>query len=191
MDHQIGWFNTGALDLQSLGEHPIALDGGRVLTLWLGLTAAAGPPVLTTSGDALTGVVEIDASPQVIKGVLADPTSLPRISGDGTEVTILSQDGACQVLQSVSPSAFITVRYKTRRCPTSTGFQSTLIESNAFSSYDTSWVVEPSGSGSRVTYRIELVSTLWVPRGVVRRGVRNGIESFLSNMQGWAWTDAP
>lgn len=161
-----------------------------MIALLLSSIALAGPPVMATDGDALTGVVQLDVEPTVVRQALQDPTFLPTISKDGTQVTVLGTDGACQIVQSVSPSAFLTVRYKTRRCPTATGFHSTLIESNAFSAYDTSWAIEPNAAGTQVTYRIELVSTLWVPRGVVRRGVRNGIESFLTNMHDWARAEA-
>jgi hypothetical protein len=157
-----------------------------LLVLLLSLVARAAPPVMVSDGDVLTGTVDVAVAPEALRARLSDPTWLPTISRDGTEVSVVRPDGPCQVLQSVSPSTFLTVRYQTRRCPTADGFHSTLIESNAFSTYETSWTILPDGAGARVTYRIHVVSTLWVPKGVIRRNVRSGIESMLVNMQDWA-----
>jgi len=157
------------------------------LATLFGTAHAAEPPSVTIQDDgAVVGVVDLAVAPDVLRTRMQDPSWLPTISGDGTTVTVTRTDGACQILHSESPNAVMTARYDTRRCPTDTGFASTLLDSNAFKSYATSWTFEPTATGTRATYRVALSTSLWVPNGVVRRTTRGAIQDMLENLQAWS-----
>ena len=151
----------------------------------LALTLAAAAAVVTIDDDgAVTGVLETPVSVEVLRAKLGDPTWLPSVSRDGTRVSVVRRDGDCLILDSESPSV-ITVRYRTRQCPTPTGYSFALVSSDSFTSYAASWTLTPTASGTRATYRLVVVSTLWVPQAVVRRSTRAGIEQMMTNLEQW------
>jgi len=156
--------------------------------MWLALIswAFAAPTVHVSDDGAVTGVVELSTSAADLRSRLADPTWLPTISKDGTTVTVAGRAGSCLLVDSASPNPVITVRYRTRQCPTDLGYESTLIQSDQFSEYAASWTITPTPQGSRATYVIRVKSTLWLPEAVVRRGVRTGIEQMLTNLEAWS-----
>lgn len=157
------------------------------MILLISIAALAGAPEVVVGKDGgVVGVADLAVRPDVIQRHLSDPTWLPTVDGGGTTVVLDGMDGSCQLLTSTSPSSVMTVEYKTRRCPTKTGFKSTLRESNAFKSYTTSWTFEPTPTGTRATYRIDANSSLWVPEAIVRRQTRIGIERMLTNVQAWS-----
>ncbi|MFK7930797.1 MAG: hypothetical protein AB8H79_21620 [Myxococcota bacterium] len=158
--------------------------------MFLAIAALAGPPSVAVQSDgSVIGTAELDVSAEVIRANLSDPLWLPTVDGGGTVVVVEGTEGPCLRLKSTSPSSVMTVKYRTKRCPTSTGFRSTLIDSNAFKSYTTSWVFKDIGNGkSTATYTIMANSSLWVPEGIVRRQTRLGIERMLTNVQAWSVT---
>ena len=68
------------------------------------------------------------------------------------------------LVDQTSPSVFLEVRYATRQCPTADGVRSTLLSSNAFTAYTTSWRVVPEGAGSRIEYRLAMKTKLSIPQ---------------------------
>jgi hypothetical protein len=179
--------SASPLDGSARRPHPQASPEGTVLLLLAHLTFAA-PTVTVADDGAVTGVVDLAIPPAELRARLADPTWLPTISKDGTRVTVAGRDGDCLLVDSVSPSAIMTVSYRVRTCPTPTGYASTLVESQQFSSYATSWQFKPSAAGTQATYHIRVATSTWIPDAVVRRGVRSGIEQMLTNLETWAAT---
>lgn len=156
-----------------------------MIGLALTLALAHAAPVVTIDDDGtVTGVMETPVPAELLRAKLADPTWLPTVSGDGTRVSVVQRDGDCLILDSESPSV-ITVRYRTRQCPTATGYQFTLVSSDSFTSYTATWTLQPIAAGTRATYHLEIVSSLWVPQAVVRRSTRGGIEQMMTNLEQW------
>lgn len=159
-----------------------------LLAALAGAADLAAPTVTIHDNGSVVGLVDLGVTPEQVQSALSDPTWLPTITGDGTRVTLQGTDGGCQLLASESPSAIMTARYETRRCPTDTGFQSTLRSSNAFKTYATSWTFTPTAQGTRATYRLDMTTSLWVPNSVVRRATRNALEDMLTQLQAWSKT---
>ena len=163
-----------------------------MLALTLAFLANAAdlpPPTATVQDDgSVIGSVELAVPPETLRARLADPAWLPTISKDGTTVTLTGKEGGCQLIKSESPNVVMTARYTPRRCPTADGYQSTLIEGNAFDTYATSWSIIPTETGARATYKVSLTTSLWVPNSMVRRTTRNTIQEMLVNLQTWSQT---
>lgn len=130
-----------------------------MLPFLLATSLAAGPSASIVDG-AIVGSVTVAAPPARILSDLKDPTFVSRVDGGKTEVSVRGADGACQIVDFVSPSTFLKVEYAVRRCPTDDGFQTALLSSNTFETYGTTWRVEPAGTGSTVHYRLEMTSAL-------------------------------
>jgi ribosome-associated toxin RatA of RatAB toxin-antitoxin module len=153
--------------------------------LWTLLVTAAlaVPPsaVLTDSG-AVVGTVSVTTAPTEMMRLLGDPTWVAGVGGAGTRVTVKSHEGSCLIADYVSPSSVMEVTYTVKQCPTTTGYVATMITSNAFHSYRTEWKVEAEGAGSRLTYRLELDSKLWVPESLVTSTTRRSVEKLMQRL---------
>lgn len=154
--------------------------------MWLVLLTAAfaQEPVVEVVGEsAVVGRMVVAAPPEVVKGRLADPAWLQRISVDGTTMQLAGREGACFVADYTSPHFLMTVRYKVRQCPTATGVQAIGLESNAFKDYTTQWSVRPDPGGSAVEYRISMTPKISVPSSLVTRSLSKGVEKLLGTMK--------
>lgn len=141
------------------------------------------PTIVIQDGGAVVGTVELPTAPESVRAALSDPTFLPTATGSTTEVRLARMDGACQIIDSVSPSTFLTARYQTRRCPTPSGYHSTVLSSNCFKAYETSWTLVPSHHGTTATYRIHATTSLWVPNSVVRGQTKKAMQDLLPKLQ--------
>ena len=140
--------------------------------------------VTATIGDdgVVTGTTVVASTPEVVRSKVGDPAWVATIGGAETDVTVAALDGDCQVLDYVSNHAVATARYRVKQCPSADGFVANLVESDAFSFYRTSWSITPVGDGTRLLYRIELVSTLPVPKWIVRRSTRSSVEHMMESI---------
>lgn len=142
------------------------------------------PPTIVIQNDgAVVGTVELPSRPESVRTALSDPTFLPTTTGSTTEVRLTRRDGPCQIIDSISPSTFLTARYRTRRCRTPSGYRSTLVSSNCFKTYETSWTLVPSPHGTTATYRIQATTSLWIPNGVIRGQTKNAMQDLLPKLQ--------
>ena len=144
------------------------------------------PTVDQAKDGTITATVQLDEPVEVVRANMQDPGWLPKVTGSSTQVTVTGMDGTCQLVSSVSPNAIMTAKYQTRRCPTASGFASTLRDSNCFDRYRTSWSFQPSGAGTLATYVVSLDTSLWVPNSVVRRTTRSEIAKMLGKLQDWS-----
>ena len=146
------------------------------------LLAAAA--VTATIGDdgAVTATTVVASSVDVVRSKVGDPVWVAMIGGKNTDVAVAGTKGDCQVLDYVSRHSIATTRYRVKQCPSPEGFVANLVESEAFSSYRTTWSVTPSEAGPLLTYRLELVSTLPVPKWMVRRSTRSSVEHMMESI---------
>lgn len=152
-------------------------------TLWV-TTALAGPATTEVVDDTIIGRVSVAAPPDEARRRVSDPAWVSATEGGGTRVAVQGRDGACLLLDAVSPSAILEVRYSTRQCPTADGVRSTLVSSNAFSAYSTSWRVLPEGTGSLVEYRISMVTKLMMPQSWVYGTLRKRVQTLMEKVGG-------
>lgn len=162
-----------------------------LVVLWVGLAMAGeptNPEVEIHKGGAVIGTVELALPPVELRQHMTDPTWLARTVESETKIVVEGADGPCALVASESPSSVMTARYRTRRCPTQTGFVSTLRDSNCFDTYRAVWTFEPldGGARTRAVYRIDLTTSLWVPNAVVRNSTRNGVKETLQKLLTWS-----
>lgn len=128
--------------------------------------AGSASSVVLEDGTVL-GTVSVRAAVEVARAKISDPLWVTATEGGTTRVTITGLDGACRLLESVSPSVIVDVQYATRLCPTPDGVVATLRSSNTFTSYMTSWRVRAEGTGSRLEYRLALKTSLMLPQSFI------------------------
>ena len=143
-------------------------------------TAAPAEPSATIDDDGVVvGTVTVSSSPEAALAKVNDPAWVAATGGEGTRVTTVSTEGACRLLDYVTEHPIATARYRVRQCKEPSGNRATLVESEAFSSYGTSWDVQPAGTGSQLVYRIDLISKLAVPKWIVRRTTRSSVQRLM------------
>lgn len=136
-------------------------------TLVFSAALAATPTVVVHDDGSVVGSVSVRAPVDVARAKVSDPTWVTATDGGSTRVTVTGMDGACHLLESVTPSVIVEVRYATRQCPTSDGVLATLRSSNTFSDYSASWRVRPEGAGSRLEYRLAMKTSLMLPQSFI------------------------
>lgn len=148
--------------------------------------ALANDATVTIEGTLVRGSAHLEVPPQRFIAQLGDPGWESTVSGTATRVEVKGRAGDCQLLALVSPNAVMDATYEVRRCPTADGWQSTLITSNVFSTYRSSWKAVPEGDGSRVTYEVDLTTSLWVPGSLVRSEIRRSVLQMMHRVVDWA-----
>lgn len=161
---------------------------GSVLVLLLTASSAiAGPDagafqaVIADDG-AVVGTVTVASPPDAARAKVTDPAWVASTGDDSTTVKIAEQDGECAILDYVSKHPVATATYRVRQCPTATGVSATLVASESFSTYEQSWSVTPEGTGSALRYRLNVVSTLPVPKWIVRKTTRRSVEKLMQRV---------
>lgn len=154
--------------------------------LAIAVASAADPVVDVTPPDTVVGVFDVRAAPDAVRAHLEDPAWVANVDGGKTKVTVVSREGRCMVADFVSPSPLITVEYRVRRCALDDGYEAKMLTSNAFKAYRVRWEVAPDaeGEGSRVTYTIQLTTSLWgVPNSLVTSSTRKSVQRMLGRVQ--------
>ena len=161
---------------------------GLVLVLLLvASSATAGPDsaafqAIIDDDGAVIGTVTVASPPDAARAKVTDPAWVASVGDDSTSVKVSAQDGGCSILDYVSEHPIATATYRVRQCPTATGVSATLVESDSFSTYEQSWSVTPDGTGSALRYRLNVVSTLPVPKWIVRKATRGSVERLMQRV---------
>jgi len=152
---------------------------------WLYMVSAMAAPTISLDGDVIVGVVEVAAAPDVVRERIADPTWVNAVDAGNTDVTVADRAEGCLVLDYLTTTTFATVRFRVRQCPTLDGVVTSLMQSDDFSAYQTSWVVRPNGveGGAVLVYRQEVRTRLPVPAFIVRRQSKRHIASLLARLE--------
>jgi hypothetical protein len=144
------------------------------------LPALAGPAeavVLPSQG--VQGTVSVSLSPAEAMTRLADPTWVADVDGGHVTVVITGHEGACTLAAYTAPSTLLTVNYTVRQCPTAHGYKSVLVASDDLQAYESEWTIAPDGTGSLLTYRVQLKPTLPIPVGWMTGTIRGDVLRML------------
>lgn len=150
--------------------------------------AHADEPTALIDGTTVRGSAHLEVPPARVLAQLQDPVWESSLSATGTRVEVKGRTGECQHLALLSPNPVVDASYEVRRCPTEDGFQSTLITSAVLATYRARWRALPEGEGSRITYEVDLSSSLWVPETLVRSETRRSVLKMMTTMVAWAKT---
>lgn len=153
-------------------------------TLWIATALAGSPTAWIGDNGVVSGTVSLPAPPAAVVALVSDAVAVNRLDGGSTRVSVVRADGSCSILDYTSPSMLGEIKYRVRTCPTATGSQSSLVQSDSFSKYHTLWSVTPEGAGSLVRYDLEMVVSIMVPSSLVestsKRAVRRMLTSLLA-----------
>jgi hypothetical protein len=145
-----------------------------VCLLWIGAVFAGEPEVVVLSDGTVRGVLEMAAPPETIRALVTDPVALRRATQAAGQASA-QPDGSCMIVASVGPQA----SYTSRSCPTADGWVETLVSSEQMSAFSARWRVEPTATGSRVSYELAVTPTLPVPAMIVRTTLKSSVRDVL------------
>ena len=154
-----------------------------LLVVWSFGAAFAGPPTAVVLDDgSVLGTASVPAAVDLARSRVSDPTWVSATKNKSTRVTVTARDGACLLLESMSPSVILDVQYATRQCPTADGVVATLVSSNAFTEYTAAWRVVPEGTGSRVEYRLSMKTQLSLPQSFISGTTRRRVQTLMEKV---------
>lgn len=157
--------------------------------LWLLLPAAlaADPSVSVGSDGTIVARVHVPANEAQVREALSDPVKAGQLSPEVLSVAS-TPSGTCEVVTVQTQGAWDPLNYRGMRCPTETGWRTTLLDSDDFSALDVEWKLVAAEGGTDVEYRVKTEVDLAVPQSLVRKGMersaRNTLLSLLERVVG-------
>ena len=139
-------------------------------------------------------VVNVDASGAVIGRMTLDApiTEVRKIVGDAVKVgklvpqvkSITAQSaGACVTLAVVSAGFIGDVEYKSRRCPTKTGWAEHLTSSDDLKQMDAIWTLTERGEQTDVHFSLVVDVGAYAPTVLVQSLTKTQVETTLTNLR--------
>lgn len=157
-----------------------------MISLLLLVAALADEPTATVDGGKVIGSAHLNVTPDKVIAALGDPAWEHRVSGSTTTSNVLAREGTCHNVAYVSPHPIFEANYDLRRCAVADGWSVTLLRSNAFSTYKARWKAVPEGTGSRLTYEVDLDTSLWFPDSLVRGEMKKSVLKMMKAIAGWS-----
>lgn len=153
-----------------------------VSLLWIAAALAAEPVVQKADGGFIVGWVDLPTPPAEVFAVVSDPEAVARI--DGSTKVQATRDGDCLAVSTHVEHPIASADYQTRSCPDGElAVKQTLAGGAAMKEYEARFQVEARDGGSRLNYRIHVVSTLPVPQFVVDRATVQGTTRLLARLR--------
>lgn len=148
----------------------------------LSLASATEPTSEVRDDGTVVVKINVEATPTEVKALLADTEGAAMdISADLLSVTA-TQRGACEEVRRETRGVFRPFEMKVLKCPTPNGFVESLVASDDFSAYQSTWSVQPGVTGSDVTYSVRTELNAPVPGAMVRKGVLDGARNAIVNL---------
>jgi carbon monoxide dehydrogenase subunit G len=154
-----------------------------MILLTLTAAFAGAPEAHVVTSTLVEGSVSVRAPAPDVRRWLGDPNWVSSVDGGQTSVTITGREGSCLLADYVADHSVMKVTYSVRQCPSSEGHVAVATKSNAFDTYRAEWRVVPEGTGSLVTYRLDIDTSLWFPNSFVTSTTRGAVERLLKRLQ--------
>lgn len=153
-----------------------------IWTLFVSMALAGASSSTIQEDGSVIGTVSVKAPVELARSRVSDPLWVSTTEGGGTQIKVTGKDGACLLLESMSPSVIMNVHYTTRQCPTADGVRATLQASNTFTDYSTTWRVVPEGTGSRIEYRLTMKTKLMLPQSFITGTLRKRVQELMEKI---------
>jgi sterol desaturase/sphingolipid hydroxylase (fatty acid hydroxylase superfamily) len=144
-------------------------------------SALAGPAVGADADGFVRGTLLVDADVAEVRRVLADGAWLARAAPDVARASATALADGCERIDLRLHAASGGFHVATRRCRSEGGWASTLLESNAFTAWESSWTVVDTDAGAELRYAVRTRVRLPVPESLLRRrsveSVRRSLEA--------------
>lgn len=163
---------------------------------WLGLAllvlGAAAPSEVTAAEKAMVwtrvtdegeviALAKIPASAAAVREVLANAERSHMLASTTIEVAA-TPEGACSRVKLKVRGVLSPFHLETRRCPTATGFQETLVASSDFLAYYNEWTIQETGDGVLVSFRSRSLPDVAVPESLILSQTRKVLAKVLARL---------
>lgn len=133
--------------------------------------AFADEPTTTVSDNGTVEVRTVVSVPEAqVRALLADPMASARLAPGFVSMST-APEGNCLHLNMAVSGPMSDIEYTALRCPTATGWRTSLLQSDTLTAMVAEWSVAPKGGGTEVVYRLRSDVKMPVPRFLVRRNV--------------------
>ena len=143
-------------------------------------TAGASPRVssrITDQGEVVVRL-EVKAGEAAVRAVLSDAARSHLLAAT-TLAASASADGPCARVKLRTKGLMSPYEVVTRRCPTTTGWRETMLESSDFREYHNEWTIEAVSGGSVVSFRTRTMPDAAVPESLILGQTRKVLEKMM------------
>ena len=163
------------------------------MLLLLSSLALAAEPVgtdpsvaLLDDGETVLGSVAVRAARDDVLALVRNPQLTREAAHADLTVEALGPNGDCQVYAWNIHTLLMTVSYVGRMCDTPDGAAVTLVQSDDFVSFSSSWEIGELEDGRvSLSYRTRSVTSLPVPAAIAHRRTQAEVEDSLTHMRRW------
>lgn len=153
--------------------------------LWSGIAPAGAEgatPAVRPMAEGFCASVVVDSTPEQVRAALADPADMALRPPDMISVEATPRAG-CHEIEGRTRGLLRPLAYRSLRCPTPTGFLETLVASEDFERYEAEWRIEAVEGGTRVSFRIDVLPDLPVPRALVSENVKRSAVAVVTALR--------
>lgn len=145
-------------------------------------TLMMAPAVSIDASGAVVGRMTLDAPIDRVRLIVGDAVKVGELVPQVKSVTA-APAGACVTLDVVSSGLIGDVRYKSRRCPTKTGWAEHLTSSDDLKRMDAIWTLTERGAQTDVHFSLVVDVGAYAPTVLVQSLTKAQVETTLTNLQ--------
>lgn len=146
---------------------------GVVLGVVLGSTGLAHASPVEAS-------VTVSATPRVVLAWLADAPRTMRLSADVQSVAVVSDESnGCALVDVSTRGLFSPMRYRTRRCHRTDGFEERLVRSDDLDRNVTTWSVRATPAGTQIRLRVDVEPSFYVPEWIIDEATQESVDDMV------------
>jgi hypothetical protein len=140
------------------------------------------PVVSLDASGAVIGRMTLDAPIAQVRTIVGDAVKVGKLVPQVKSVTATAA-GACVALDVVSAGFISDVTYKSRRCPTKTGWAEHLTSSDDLKKMDAIWTLTDRGERTDVHFSLVVDVGAYAPTVLVQTMTKAQVETTLTNLR--------
>ncbi|MCK6518894.1 hypothetical protein L6R46_28020 [Myxococcota bacterium] len=140
------------------------------------------PAVSLDPSGAVIGRMTLDAPIDQVRSIVGDAVKVGKLVPQVKSV-IAKPAGACVTLDVISSGLISDVEYKSRRCPTKTGWAEHLTSSDDLKRMDAIWTLTERGGQTDVHFSLVVDVGAYAPTVLVQSMTKAQVETTLTNLR--------
>jgi len=152
-----------------------------ILTGALLNTASAAEPTKASDGSICMRVI-IPASEADIRQQIDTANEANSLVGSA-KITGSEKVGDCERLTYKTPGLITSLTYTAMRCPTASGWEETLVESDSFTDNRSSWTLRPVEGGTEIDYRVRVRLNIPVGQSMIDAQIAQSLKRAIERLE--------
>jgi hypothetical protein len=143
---------------------------------------AAEPQTVVQSDGTVEVRMTVEAETEAVLKVLADTDGVYSTLNTDIYRTVSEKRGSCEEVRRETRGVFRPFKFRSLRCPSKDGFTETLLDSDDITTYQTSWELTKTATGTAIVYKVHTELRPVFPRPLVLQGTLAGAKETVINL---------